>query len=172
MSHQNLLGLADLSTPRKHSLFCQAARWGIVEAWRNFLDLGAKADHECHEHGEPLIAALANSEIDTAKLLVRHGAKVGCDHLSRRARFDMAELSSVAREWLLVSRYTEQLKPASGPWDDGRCIENWAGVVLAEVEVEWYWKQLRDESVLECARRRQGLIDYLRGKVVKVRQLV
>lgn len=172
VSHQNLLGLADLSTPGEHSLFCQAARWGIVEALRNFLDLGAKADRECQEHGEPLIAALANSEIDAARLLVRHGAKVGCDHLSCRARFDIAELSSVAREWLLVSRYTEQQKLASGPWDEDRCIENWAGVVLAEVEVEWYWKQLRDESVLDCAKRRQGLMDNLRGRVVKVRQLI
>ncbi|RSL54786.1 hypothetical protein CEP53_007326 [Fusarium sp. AF-6] len=172
VGHQDLLCLADLSKPGKHSLFCQAARWGIVEALRNFLDLGAKADHECHEHGEPLIAALANSEIDAARLLVRHGAGVDYDHLSDRAWFDMAELSSVAREWLLVSRYTEQLKLASGPWDEGCCVENWAGTVLAEVEVEWYWKQSRDESVLECAKRRQGLMDSLRGKIVKVRQLV
>ncbi|KAJ4203126.1 hypothetical protein NW759_015232 [Fusarium solani] len=122
-----------------------AVRFGNVSVLERLKNHGADINSSSASGETPLHLAVRGQHLDAVKALIKLGAKhqacsggVSSDHLSRRARFDMAELSSVAREWLLVSRYTEQLKLASGPWDEGRCIENWDGVVLTEVEVEWY----------------------------------
>ncbi|KAJ3467878.1 hypothetical protein MRS44_005442 [Fusarium solani] len=122
-----------------------AVRFGNVSVLERLKNHGADINSSSASGETPLHLAVRGQHLDAVKALIKLGAKhqacsggVSSDHLSRRARFDIAELSSVAREWLLVSRYTEQLKLASGPWDEGRCIENWDGVVLTEVEVEWY----------------------------------
>ncbi|KPM46456.1 hypothetical protein AK830_g205 [Neonectria ditissima] len=167
-----LLQLADLSALGQHSLFCQAVGWGVTEAVRNFLDIGANVHHLCHEHGEPIIAALANSQLDSAKLLVRRGSRVLCGYIAQESGVTLSKLKAVAREWLLARRYTEQPKLASGAWDENRCIDGWVGPAHAEVEVDWHWRQQLDETVLSCAKRRQELLMSLRGKVVKVRKLI
>lgn len=174
LTTEELMHLADLQTPWKHNLLCQAACRGLVEAIQNFLAIGADVEQRCHDHGTTLEAAILNGRVEAIKALVRAGARVPStvggllDRLSKQKRYVPKTCESILY-WLSVMRYLEQAKLAYEPFDrETADIKTWTGVRTGEVALKWQWQQERHECLLEYVKRRREIVWGLRGKVVEV----
>ncbi|KAL2692482.1 hypothetical protein Neosp_002892 [[Neocosmospora] mangrovei] len=169
LSEQELRQLCGVTDNGSHSLLCQAACWGLVEAIENFLALGVgMIEHECNDHGTPLAAAVFNRQIEAVKCLVRNGATIPhnlCPPADSRAT--MASPDVVIQQWLFIGRYMDQKQVANETTEDSDKIKSWAGVCSVEVALKWEWKRLWGESTREYACRWQRILKDLRGKVVK-----
>ncbi|RSL60007.1 hypothetical protein CEP51_013833 [Fusarium floridanum] len=152
-----------------HSLLCRAACWGSVQVIESLLALGVDMiEHQCNDHGTPLIAAISRGNLKAVKCLVRNGATVPYD-LCQTSDFEvsMGNPDFVIREWLFVGRYLERRRISNVTAETSGKIESWAGVRTARVALKWEWKRRREESIWEYACRRQGILKELRGKIVK-----
>lgn len=177
LSTEELMHLADLRTPWKHNLLCQAACRGLVEAIQNFLAIGADVEQRCHDHGTPLEAAMLNLRPETIKVLIRAGARIpspvgGLLGKLGKEKSQVPKTCEWILHWLFVARYLEQPKLAYETFDrETTDIKNWTGVRTGEVVLKWQWQQERHECLLDYVKRRREIAWELRGKVVEVIEL-
>ncbi|KAH7127964.1 hypothetical protein B0J13DRAFT_530646 [Dactylonectria estremocensis] len=171
-SEDEMRGIADLGTPGRHNLFCYAACWGLNEAISHFLVLGADINQQCRQHGTPLAAAFCYHHLETARWLIHHGAKLPDDLLRPRKGEPLPPLerSEVVR-WLLVGKHVEQRKITNDVSCEQKPVENWSGVVKANVPLRWEWKQRYKETMIEYATRRQRVVLGLKGQIVLVESI-
>lgn len=167
LSEDELRQISDLARFGKHNLFCAAACLGAVEAIQNFLAIGADVEHQCHEHGTPLMAAASCRKLEAVKWLVRKGAKG--NYWGNGHGITVANCGWPIMHWLLVVRHTEQLKLAHNALGelDGKIV-NWSGVATVKVPLKWEWRKRRDETMLEYAKRRHAIMLALRGRALFV----
>ncbi|KAF5968268.1 ankyrin repeat [Fusarium coicis] len=166
LSSKEFLDLSDLSSPGRHTFFCSSVISGSVEAVRNFLKYGANIQHACPDHGTPLTAALTYRRFDIVKILFLSDVKAFTDSfLATEVSF--MECDEKIKRWLLVERHYEQPKLEEMGWNTNHVPTKGAGVVVAEVEMEWHWRKKHSESILAYATRRQRLVRELRGTQVK-----
>ncbi|KAH7013160.1 ankyrin repeat-containing domain protein [Ilyonectria destructans] len=174
LNTEELMHLADLQTPWKHNLLCQAACRGLVEAIQNFLAIGADIEQRCHDHGTPLEAAMLNGRLEAIKVLVRAGAEIpskvgGLLGRLPKQKILVPQTCEWILHWLSVARYLEQLKLAYENFNrETADIKTWSGVRTGEVGLKWQWQKGRQECLLDYAKRRRGIAWGLRGKVVEV----
>ncbi|KAH7145454.1 hypothetical protein B0J13DRAFT_501157 [Dactylonectria estremocensis] len=173
MSHyldeKELRHTADLRTPGTHNLLCTAACWGVVEAIQHFLAIGAHLEHRCVEHGSLLAAAASHRKTKAVKWLIRQGVRLNFEGANGSAArgITVADCGWPIMHWLLATRYTEQPKIGYPAWKErDEQISNWAGVSTVRVPLRWEWRPRRGETMLEYAKRRQGIISKLRGTVL------
>ncbi|KAI0405874.1 ankyrin repeat-containing domain protein [Xylaria palmicola] len=141
------------------SLFYQAASLGAIEALDNFLAIGISLEWECCDQGTALMIASVNGRLDAVKYLVRKGAQLQyhtTDGMEQSA-VNAARAHQDIVEWLLIGRFLDQGKLSASATceDDDDPIRAWSGVSSNPVEMKWEWKQMRDESLWEYARRSQ-----------------
>lgn len=160
----------DLERPGEHGLFCTAACWGVVEAIQNFLLIGAGLEHQCREHGTPLVAAALFRKLEAVKVLVRKGAQIIYEEDGLGPMGITVDTCGwPVMHWLLVLRYTEQPKLVNTISNEPATkIFNWSGGATVKLPLKWEWKKRRDETMLEYAKRRQAIISKLRGGVLFV----
>ncbi|KAI0438504.1 ankyrin repeat-containing domain protein [Xylaria telfairii] len=140
-----------------NSLFYQVASLGVIEALDNFLAIGISLEWECCDQGTALMIASANGRLDAVKYLVRKGAQLQYhtkDGIGRSA-ISAAHAHQEIVEWLLIGRFLDQGKLSASATRDGDLIRAWSGVSSIPVEIKWEWRQMRDESLWEYARRSQ-----------------
>ncbi|KAF5540700.1 heterokaryon incompatibility protein het-E-1 [Fusarium mexicanum] len=151
--------LCGLGTPGTHGLLCRATCWGSVTAIQNLIKLGIDdLEHNCHEHGSPLNAAIHNRRWEAVKFLVLHGAKVLEDLWKpRNSTLSVANPDFVIRQWLFVGRYTERKRISLDLLNDESEIKSWSGVWVVRVPLQWRDRKCSLESTLEYAKRRHWL---------------
>ncbi|KAF5647827.1 ankyrin repeat [Fusarium tjaetaba] len=140
LNNKEFLDLSDLSTPGRHTFFCSSVISGSVEAVRNFLKYGANIQHACPDHGTPLIAALTYRRFDIVKILFLSGVEAFTDGFLA-AGVPFMECDEKIKRWLLVERHYEQPKLEEMRWNTNHVPTKGAGVVIAEVEMEWHWRK-------------------------------
>ncbi|KAH7165235.1 ankyrin repeat-containing domain protein [Dactylonectria macrodidyma] len=169
LDKKELQQTSDLAISGKHSLLCTAACWGVVEALQNFIAVGAHLEHTCDEHGTLLEAAASYRKIEAVKSLIRQGSQSNFagGNGSAAKGITVADCGWAIMHWLLVTRYTEQPKIGHTAWsEEGKGISNWAGFSTVNVPLKWEWRKRRDETMLEYAKRRKGIISKLEGTVL------
>ncbi|KAG9506515.1 hypothetical protein J7337_000047 [Fusarium musae] len=168
---KEFLDLSDLSNPGRHTFFCSSVISGSVEAVRNFLKYGANIQHACPDHGTPLIAALTYRRFDIVKIILLSDVKAFTDSFLA-AEVPFMECDEKIKRWLLVERHYEQPKLEEMSWNTNHVPTKGAGVVIAEVEMEWHWRKKHSESILAYATRRQRIVRELRGTQVKLVRII
>ncbi|KAH6898097.1 hypothetical protein B0T10DRAFT_577585 [Thelonectria olida] len=161
--------LLGLTTPGNHNLMCRAAFWGQVEAIQGFLSFGVNVlEHQCHDHGVPLVAAFSTRQTEAIKCLVRHGARIP-HHLLKTRNSDMGVTNPdfAILQWLFVGRLLERPRISCSTTDGLDKTGNWAGPRMAQVALRWEWRKVWNESILQYAQRRQGILSSLRGTIVE-----
>ncbi|RSL60781.1 hypothetical protein CEP54_006626, partial [Fusarium duplospermum] len=169
LSKHELCKISGVAETGNHSLLCRAACRGSVQVIESLLALGVDMiEHQCNDHGTPLIAAISRSHLKAVKCLVRNGA-TAVYGLCQPSDFEVSVRNPdfVIREWLFVGRYLERMRISNVTAETSGKIESWAGVRTARVALKWEWKRRREESIWEYACRRQGILKELRGKIIR-----
>jgi hypothetical protein len=149
-----------------HTLLCRAARLGNAEAVQNFAKLEPNlVMHRCKKHGTPLAAALSRvlpQNIDTAKIIIMLLDEQRVNSLSELLNYPAAQDVAFI-QWYLARQSLRRRWISHTPANAQQVFRFWSGPWAAEVPLPWEARQLRGESIIEYARRRQRTIYGLRG---------
>lgn len=166
---EQITGALNKVDPGGYSFLWLAASLGSLDEIRLLLSMGSNMEHEAGEEGTPLVAACAYRRLDAAKLLVRYGANL--QHESRgngRSAVAAAQCFPEIMNWLLVGRFTDQRRlKDSGRNECSSSFSVWSGIRQVGVPIQWQWKQGRHETMMDYARRLDGIRIGLRGTVVR-----
>ncbi|KAJ8116317.1 hypothetical protein OPT61_g2235 [Boeremia exigua] len=124
---QGVERLDDVLHPRIPVLITAANRGeaGSVEA---LLGAGLSLESSHHDSwGSPLIAACAADEIEVAKILYRHGAKLASSRHGTPITAFQAAVSAKFLRWILVDQYFEKTRISDEATDRSPEIRCWSG---------------------------------------------
>lgn len=148
------------------SLLYRVASLGLVEALDNFLVIGIGLEWECCDQGTVLMIASANGRLEAVKYLVRKGAQLQYTvNGNERSAISAAHGHREVIDWLLIGRFSDQHKLAASAMRGDAPIRAWTGVTSIPIPLKWEWRQMRDESLLEYARRSQTIRKQLMSDV-------
>ncbi|KAI0802249.1 ankyrin repeat-containing domain protein [Xylaria sp. FL0064] len=152
-------------TAGEDSLLYRIASLGVVEALDNLLAVGVGLEWECCDEGTVLMIAAANGRLEAVKYLIRKGARLqyATNGIERNV-ISAAYGHQQVIDWLLVGRFSDQNKLTGPAIHEEGVIRAWSGVTSLPIPMKWEWRQARDESLLEYARRLQ----IIRKRVVVV----
>ena len=164
--------------PKRHlhwSTLCLMSAGGNTTAMENLIQLGACLDDEGSPSGSALMAACANRQLNSVKLLVRRGASLSYTSRARGRCVSClvaAQGSGVITRWLLVGRFTDQQKitniqtPLDNP--ENSLVKPWSGTAKAELVITGVHEREPSESSLEYYVRLQQLRRDMRGRQVPI----
>ncbi|CAG7561911.1 unnamed protein product [Fusarium equiseti] len=147
----------NLNPTKGWSPLCRAASMNHVRAMENCLSLGAEIDFEGSPLGSALMIACACGQLSAVKLLVRKGANPF--YYGKYGWISVMELirSKVVRRWLLVGRFTDQMRLQ---WDSdtptpGMLAETgqWRGPIQMRVKLNGFEEIQEGESSFGYAIR-------------------
>ena len=159
----------NLNPTKGWSPLCRAASMNYIRAMENCLSLGADIDFEGSPLGSALMIACACGQLSAVKLLVRRGAnpiyygKHGWISVMRLIR------SEVVRKWLLVGRFTDQMRlqwyidtPTLGMQAE---TGQWRGPVQMRVKLNGFEEIQEGESTFGYAIRLAAYRRSMYGRV-------
>ncbi|KAG8156758.1 hypothetical protein KVR01_013363 [Diaporthe batatas] len=147
------------------STLCVAASLDATGMVKALMTMGAELELEGCRYGSPLMAACAWGNLDAARCLVRAGAQL-CyvnDEGTQRSAVRAASRHKKVIQWLLVGRYTEQLKIDYQPSQATSHETVWSGPRLFKLALPTYMHRDFDESRWSHLRRLQKWSEGLRG---------
>lgn len=159
----------NLNPTKGWSPLCRAASMDHIRAMENCLSLGADIDFEGSPLGSALMIACACGQLSAVKLLVRRGANPV--YYGKHGWIGVMELirSKVVREWLLVGRFTDQMRLQ---WDSdtptpGMQAETgqWRGPIQVRVKLNGYEEIQEGESTFGFAVRLAAYRRSMYGRV-------
>ncbi|CAG8972232.1 hypothetical protein HYALB_00001630 [Hymenoscyphus albidus] len=154
---------------REHPL-CIASRNGRVDLLELWIEAGADLELRGDFHGTPLISACVSGRLDSVKYLVRAGAKVSFmrDGKLYNALESARHFEDIVH-WLLVERFTDQLKiEFSHRTVSDTEFKDWSGVKAAEVVVDGWYAPSYGISSLGRLKELSELRRELLGQVVEI----
>ncbi|KAI1346609.1 hypothetical protein F5Y01DRAFT_321618 [Xylaria sp. FL0043] len=158
LSNQHTPVYSNSVTTGEDSLLYQSASLGVVEALDNFLAVGVDLEWECCDKGTVLMIAAANGQLEAVKYLVRKGARLGyMTNGHEWSVVDAARGHQRVIDWLLVGMFSDQHKLTGSAFHEEGVIQAWSGVTSLPIPMKWEWRQMRDESLFEYAKRLQTI---------------
>lgn len=153
----------------KPSPLCRAAVAEHMEAMILLIAAGADVIAEGCDDGTALMAACEAGRLSAIKFLIHRGAKVSYSTDERVvSALAVAKHFPEICEWLLVGRYTEQLKidvsGQTGP--SSNVVQPWLGLEQRRIPLTGEYGRFGDETMLEYACRLNRLRRGLEGKVL------
>ncbi len=163
--------------PKGHlvwSPLCRMSVEGNTTVMANLLELGACVDYEGSPDGSALMAACANGQLESVKLLVRRGASLSYVRGTQGQHVSClrcARGSSEITHWLLVGRFTDQPKLTASqaspdPESSTAVVKAWSGPAKAELIITGLHEREPTESSREYFVRLQRLRRDMRGTQV------
>lgn len=174
---ERLQALANLEPTDSWSPLCISASMGQTFAISNILELGATVDFEGSPSGSALMTACSSGQLGSVKILIRHGATVS--YLGKkgiRSAVDAARSHKVILAWLLVDRFTDQMKLADPAESDSAAhtaedVKPWSGIVQKELIITGIAERQVHESARDYWFRLMAIKKDWRGKSVEQHKL-
>lgn len=174
---ERLLAWANLEPTDSWSPLCMLASIGQTLAVTNILRLGADVDFEGCPSGSALMVACAAGRIEPVKILVRHGASIYYSGPNgSRSAVDAARTHQTIMAWLLVDRFTEQIK-ISDPADVNSSahpipiVKGWSGIAKAELIITGTDERQVHESTWDYWIRLMSVKRWWRGRIVRQNEM-
>lgn len=156
-----------------HTPLNSASRAGRVDLLDLYFKAGADLELVGDSFGTPLIAACTHGRLDAVKYLVRAGANIVNTGQGRFSNaIDAAKHFEELVHWLLVGRFTDQLKIAFHPQNPEQEIQGWTGARRAEVIVDGWYLPLYAPSSVERAKELSELKRNIQGQTVEIMSFV
>ncbi|KAK1852274.1 ankyrin repeat protein [Colletotrichum chrysophilum] len=170
MSFERFRKLLNTEPADAWSPLCRAAAIGNTEVMKNLLSIGSLIDFEGCTEGSALMTASRAGILKSVKFLTRHGASISFQ--GRKQHYSAVEASARSpkvRRWLLVDRFTDQLKLKWAQEVSDVSTENlkkWSGIMKAEMVILGPWERRASESSRQYWSRLEQMKKGFNGKVV------
>lgn len=160
-----------ISTKRStdtNSPLCFAAIGGHEQIIDLFIDFGAEVNVDGSEFGPPLMAACKSGHLTAVATLIRRGAEMTYFDGERTiSAVKSANYFPQIQHWLLVDRFTEQLKISHASDESGQAVRDcWAGLQSFRIPLTRQFGRFGGESTLDHACRLSRLRRDFEGEVL------
>ena len=146
-----------------------ASTSGLVESVQILMKAGAVVDVDLPAEDNPLAAACEAGRLEVVEFLLRHASMQAGAHAmgSKLNLIDASKHFPEIRQWLLVHRWTEQLRlaeTACSPELDW--IRPWAGLDRRAIPLTDQYARFGCESMLDYAVRLRAVREDFLGKIL------
>ncbi|CAG9989664.1 unnamed protein product [Clonostachys byssicola] len=162
---------ANLQPKKGWSPLCRAAIFGDVVCVKNCLSLGAEVDFEGCPLGSALMAASTCGQLETVKVLVKHGSAISYTGKEGTMSALSAARSKAVRRFLLVGQFQGpkaigDVDPRSNSSDD-KNLKFWSGIAQARLRLDTI-DQDPEMSSLDYATFLARIKLDMRGRVASI----